>query len=421
MNLPALIARAAAALLLATAAVVSYAAPAATAAEVATTEEPAEAAAGWLAGQLTGENKDHFVFAGGDFADIGLTIDAVFAFDAAGVAGDAARRATAFVRDNASSYVGFGEERFAGSYAKLLLLAEAQAADVSSFGGLDLPAELTALECGATRTDCATTPGRYANKTGATGYDPAADFSSPLTQALAVIALHRTTSADPSATAITYLLSEACPDGGYPSSFAASRGGAACTSDPDVTGFVIQGLFAVGRGADAQPAVTWLSGRQAADGSFGGSGATAKANANSTAVAAQALRVAGQVAAANKAVEFLLTLQAGCAAKAGDRGQIAYDKSGSGDPVRATAQAVLGLTGTSLSDVSVEGITAAAPRLTCPEPDGETEGNRDADLTEGGRVLADTGAHPGVVGLAVLLMAVGTALLRLTRRRPDVT
>jgi hypothetical protein len=378
---------------------------------------PAEAAAGWLARQLTGDDKDHFVFAGGDFPDLGLTIDAVLAFDAAGVAGDAASRATTFVRTNAGSYVGFDNERYPGSYAKLLLLAEAQGANPSTFGTLNLPVELAAFECGAARPECAATPGRYANETDATGYDATKDFSSPLTQALAIIALKRTAAADPSEAAITYLLSERCADGGYGSSFAASRGAAPCTSDPDVTGFVIQALYAVGRDSDAQPSVTWLQRRQQSDGSFGGSGPTAKSNANSTALAAQALRAAGQDAAADKAIAYLLSLQAGCDAEVGDRGQIAYDEAGSGDPARATAQAVPAIRGTGLFEVSASGVASEAPALACTANAGDdSPAVEDADLTQGGTILAATGADLRVAGAGLLLGMFGFVLLVVTRR-----
>jgi LPXTG-motif cell wall-anchored protein len=420
VNLSLIARRAGAAVVAAAALALGGAAPAG----AVTTTDPAAAGAGWLARQLTGAQKDHFVFPGGSFADVGLTIDAVLAFDGAGVAGTAAGRATAFVQANAGGYVGFGAERFAGSFAKLLLLAEAQGADPASFGGLNLPAELIALECGPSRAECAATPGRYANETGADGYDAASDFTSPLTQALALIALQRTASADPSAAAVAYLVSEACPDGGYPGSFAASRAGAACTSDVDVTGFVVQALYAVGQQGAAQPALDWLAGRQRADGGFGGTGPTAGANSNSTAIAAQALRVGGRTPAVTRAVRFLRALQAGCSARAADRGRVAYDAAASGDPARATAQAVLALAPTGLAQVSATGIAAAAPTLACtaatPTPTPTTTTSAGRDLTRGGSVLAETGgaATPALATGAALLVA-GAGLLLLARRRPE--
>jgi hypothetical protein len=101
---------------------------------------------------------------------------------------------------------------------------------------------------------------------------------------------------------------------------------------------------------------------QGADGGFGST--EAGANANSTGLAATALTVAGADDAAEAARIFLLDLQDGCADP--DPGAIRYDAARSGDPVRATAQAVLGLAGVGLAEVDAAGASDALPVLDCP-------------------------------------------------------
>ncbi|HMC69634.1 MAG TPA: hypothetical protein VKJ07_10805, partial [Mycobacteriales bacterium] len=104
----------------------------ATAAGAVTTTSPSQAAAGWLARQLTGPNRDHYSvsFNGQSFPDAGETIDGVLAMDAAHVAQTAAGRATKWLKANAKDYAtgsGFTPGTYyPGSLAKLLLAAEAQ-------------------------------------------------------------------------------------------------------------------------------------------------------------------------------------------------------------------------------------------------------------------------------------------------------
>ncbi|WP_217712010.1 hypothetical protein [Kitasatospora sp. NA04385] len=64
---------------------------------------------------------------------------------------------------------------------------------------------------------------------------------------------------------------------------------------------------------------------------------------------------------------FVRSLQAGCGAPAADRGAVAYDATGL-DPAtapRATAQAVLGLSGAPLATLSAHGARPAAPAPAC--------------------------------------------------------
>ena len=113
--------------------------------------------------------------------------------------------------------------------------------------------------------------------------------------------------------------------------------------------------------AARQAAVQWLVGAQKPDGSFGGGTATESANANSTGLAAYALRLAGRTAQAARAALWLRAHQtvavAGCYPyAAADIGAVTYDgaalklaQAGPMDAgliaqsIRTTAQALPGL------------------------------------------------------------------------------
>ena len=108
------------------------------------------------------------------------------------------------------AYTGGGDatEFYAGSFAKLIVVAAAQGVDPTAFGTgprKDLVANLRALECGThTRTDCpAGTAGRFSDRS------QFGDFSNPITQSLAVIALERATRRGASRNAVSYLLGAA--------------------------------------------------------------------------------------------------------------------------------------------------------------------------------------------------------------------
>ena len=84
-------------------------------------------------------------------------------------------------------------------------------------------------------------------------------------------------------------------------------------------------------------------------------------NANSTALAAQALTAVGRDEAAADARGFLRGLQVLCGGKAADRGQVRYDRAGTGDPVRATSQAVPALAQATLADIGNDGAGRGLP------------------------------------------------------------
>ena len=322
-------------------------APTAAVAEPTTTDDPTEAAAGWLATQLADGERIETTFDFGDgpqtFPDFGLTADVVLALAAADLAAEHIQAATDWLADNAGEYTGAdADEAYAGAVAKLLLVAEATDGP-TTMGGLDLPAVLEEREQDS---------GRYADDS------EFGDFSNVITQSLGVIALDRTDDTDPSATAVTYLADQACDDGSFPQALDAED----CTGQVDATAFAVQALVTAGETDTAAAAATWLVDQQGDHGGFIGTEGTA--NANSTGLAAIALTEAGEDDAAADARDFLLGLQAGC--DEADPGSIRYDDADGGDPVRATSQALPGLTGVGLATVSATGASDDVPTLDCP-------------------------------------------------------
>jgi hypothetical protein len=317
-----------------------------------TTTNRAKAAAGWLARQLTGPNSDHIVTAFTPQPDPGLTADAVLSMDAAGVAQDAARRATRWLRSQTKSFTAEpGAGRDPGRLAKILLVAEAQHADVHAFGGLDLVAQLRSAE----------RPSGAFTDTG----DPSKG-DSPVSQALALIALSHTGSVSdwPDATAIAWLVSQRCGDGGF--YYATQATPPRHCYDVDSTAFAAQALLTV-HASVAASAVHWLQSHRNPDGGYGlafGS-SSPSSNANSTAVTVQALREAGF--SAGYGLSWLHKRQIGCSGRPARRGAVKYDDSGfhRDSAAYATAQAGQALAKKWLGDISRIGAAAAAPRLAC--------------------------------------------------------
>ncbi|PPA62093.1 peptidase [Micromonospora chalcea] len=308
-----------------------------------------EAAAGWLARQLVDGERFEAVFDGVAYPDQGLTLDAVFAFAAAGVADDHGAGALAWVTrpDIRDGYLGDGvSEAYAGATAKLALAVQVRGGDPADVGGVDLIARLRSLQ---------TPAGRFSDRS---AYG---DYSNAFSQSFALLALDRTAAGAPPAAA-AWLAGTRCPDGGYPLLPAQP----VCTSDVDATALVTQALRAADRPADAAAGLRWLVSVQRADGGFANAAGTP--NANSTGLAAQALRDGHRLPAWARSRAFLAGLQVGCAGAPADRGAVDFDGGGF-DPAtapRATAQAVLGLTGIGYARLSAAGADPGAPVLACP-------------------------------------------------------
>lgn len=332
-------------------------------AEAATTHDRTDAAAGWLGRRLDPDtNLMTTTFGGQTYPDYGLTADVVLALDAAKTGRPAARRATKALKRTVLAYTGGGDpaEFYAGAFAKLVVVAAAQAASATSFGSgprRNLVAALRSLECGTRdRTDCpAADRGRFSDRS------QYGDFSNAIGQSLALIGLERATRRGASPAAVRYLIGQQCPNGAFPEALGADT----CTPSVDATGVAVQALELVGTPQAASAAAEagrWLKRRQNPNGSFSGNGTR---NANSTALAAQALTAVGRGKAAARARRFLRSLQVLCGGRPAARGLIRYSRRSTGDAARATSQAVPALARTTLADVSIDGSAKGLPRLAC--------------------------------------------------------
>ncbi len=307
-----------------------------------------QAAAGWLARQLTGRSHLVTVFNGSKFPNQGGTIDAIFAFAATHAASDYAARAVTWLQKPSvlTGYIGDTKNGFfAGATAKVALAAEVSGISPTSFGKTNLIARLGSL---------LTKSGRYSDQSSF------GDFSNAFSQSLAILAFSRHGGAP--ATAVGFLVRSECKNGGFPLNFAQKT----CVSDPDATGMVVQALLAAGRKIAASRGLHWLAKAQHSDGGFAAS-ATAAPNANSTGLAGDALAAGHWTHRAALAAKFLLGLQVGCSAPAKRRGAIAFDATGfkASTAVSATAQGILGIADVPLWKLSSHGASSGAPRLGC--------------------------------------------------------
>ncbi|HTN79519.1 MAG TPA: prenyltransferase/squalene oxidase repeat-containing protein [Acidimicrobiales bacterium] len=347
--------------------------------------DPTASALDWLSHELAANNHQLGFKGAPGFTDWGLTIDFVLALAGGGRASAADTQATVSnVTANATSYVTDGApgttERYAGPMGKLLYMTKVFGVDSSNLGGLNIETELRALM----RTSGGQT-GRFSD---ASAFG---DFSNGFGQAFDILGLARTSGGVP-AEAITFLLAQQCPAGGFRLFY---DSGDTCASDaeadPDATGLAIQALVGQTAASGAvSEAVTWLLGQQDASGAFRGSGPTASLNANSTGIIAQALRAAGQTAAANKAGVWIQSLQltdTNAGAASADIGVIAYDPGQRDDAIahglpaerdpfrRATSQGVLAL-----------------PQVTLPSGGG---GGSGGGTSSGGITISTETAKPG--------------------------
>lgn len=382
----------------------------------------------YLAAQLEAGDDRLVVESGGQsYDDLGLTIDAVLGMSAAGTGGDASAAATDYVVANAGSYYGFGEEIYSAANGKLLTFASARGLDPRSLGGVDLVAQQLSLEADT---------GQFVDQS------QWGDYSNTLGQSFGIIGLKRA-GTNPTPASIDFLLAQQCDDGGFSLEF---KDG--CISDPDATSTAVQALDVVG-GHDAavQDAADYLEARQDSSGGVGGGSTTEGSNANSTGLAATALRIAGRDDTRAQALAYLDTLTFGCDTPA-LAGAVAYNRADfdaavakgaqaapDGTITRSTTQALLGRTDQSYATVTSAGQAAATPDLDCaaPAPGDDTDaGSGDSDDTGTGTGTDEPVAQPEIpavvqtdgvtsttpvwaLGLGTGLLAVGVTLA--ARRR----
>ncbi|RKN05386.1 hypothetical protein [Streptomyces radicis] len=222
-------------------------------------------------------------------------------------------------------------------------------------------------------------------------------MSNQFTQSLAVLALDRTGELPDSA--VDFLASTRCADGGFPLS--PRRDPSRCTSDTDTTGMAVQALLAADRAADAEPGLDWLEGQQRENGGGFGYNAASAPNSNSTALAVQALRAGGRDEAADKGWLWLYSVQVGCGRAAVDRGAVGYlEPVANGMALRSTAQAMPALAGVALGDIDGAEATPDVEPIDCSTdpPPGATTGDTTEGGVEGGGVVGGGGEGQVVQG-----------------------
>jgi hypothetical protein len=349
------------------------------------------AGASWLESQLTNGLVHNKQF---NFDDYGLTLDFGFALQAVGghtSTVTAIKNAMASHVDDYVTPLG-GPHSYTGGLAKLALFV-GDPTD-KNFGGQNL---ITQLEGRVSSTS------PIAGRIEDAGFTPGDQFdddsANVLGQAYAVAALHNAGSSNTSA--LTFLLQQQCPNGGFRLSFTASKTASdqSCTDNSqaqiDATSVTLIELNAIGySGAAINSAETFLVGKQAVSGAWGGDPGGAAENANATGLAAWAL---GNTAQSAKGAAWLRDHQATfydyCDNLKTNVGTVAYSddtlNSGRVDGItpssqdqfrRAAAQAVPGL---QYLDADA---TPAAPQLSGPS------GYQKSDSFVNFRV---TGVHAG--------------------------
>jgi hypothetical protein len=350
-------------------------------------------AAHFLTAQMSASGH-HFVSSG--YPDYGLTIDGVLGLDAAQTGQTEAKAAASYVTKNAATYNTGGDpaELYAGSTAKLLVLAQAQGLPTDGY-----LAQLKSLEQPS---------GQFKDKS------QYGDYSNAIGQSLAIVGLTR--AGKPDATAVDFLIKQQCADGGFRMSFTGK-----CTGDTDATSLAVQALSAAG-GHDAAvtKAVDFIVGKQQSNGGVVEPAAQATPNANSTGLAAVAFTLAGKTAQATKAKSFVQGLQFGCATPSALRGGIAYDQktfdkltaqgskaTASDKENRSTTQALFAFKPQPYLKISAGG-AATAPALSCTtsSPTSSASTTASATSTTTGPAIITDGADSGSGNAGVLLAGV---------------
>lgn len=355
--------------------------------------DPGDAAAAWLAAQA-----DETGWQVEDAPDVATTLDSLIGLMAARTGGDQVQTSLEWLNepDILAPYVypdGESEDTpiAPGAAGKLMYVVATAGGDPSDFGGVKL-----ADEVAATPTE-------------------ALDAFDGGTLSWAALGLSRTEEGVNEEIADA-LLAAQCDDGGFSFSVPEDED---CIGDIDTTGLAVSALTVLGEEA-TEPradAVQWLQEHQGEDGSFdGGYGA----NANSTAMAAQALLTSDDTAdAAEAAIAHLIGLQIGC----GEDGAGAIRFSDPEDPEfgeatrpLATAQALVPLSGQNLAELDASGSAADVPSVECESADGDTTTAGDDEAASD----ADEGTSawvPWLIVGAVIVLAAIVAFLIVRGRR----
>lgn len=292
---------------------------------------PSQLAKDWAASELTGG----LVIGQYGSADVGLTIDAGFAFDAMGrtaeaqLVGDAidaellpSANSYGYVQGEEYSYPAneyLGTGRYANATAKAAAFTQRIDRDPTTQYDVNLVAQLEDL------TD--DTTGVIADET---NFD---NYANTIGQAFAAEAL-TVAGSEEAGPATTALLAQQCPAGYFRFGLSA----APCAVDatdvaPDTTGLAVLSLLASGNTSpDVTSAIAeataWLESVQLTDGSLAGDTAAPGSNSNSTGLAGWALGEAGRQASAARAAAWTRSMQvadAGACSSQAPTGAIAYN------------------------------------------------------------------------------------------------
>ena len=224
----------------------------------------AQAAANWLATQVTPGGYIASTTVPGT-ANLDATANAVLALASAGVDHTQAASAIAYLEAHVDAYAVVGSADGPGQLALLILDAHAMGVAPTSFGGTDLVARLK-----ATQRTTGTDAGLFGVQ------DPSFDGAYRQGLTLAALAVAGVTSGATVTAGNAWLTGQQCPDGGWTSYVSASNpcnGKPANFAGPDTnsTALAIQGLEAQhGLGAAAaNSALRFVSHAQDADGGWG--------------------------------------------------------------------------------------------------------------------------------------------------------
>jgi hypothetical protein len=401
----------------------------------------AQAGAWWIASQLASHGD---VAQANGRPDWGLTIDALIGLASTGVAGDQISATAAKLRASDEAYIGSKAEIGTKwpAVAKMVFALEVAGVDPTAFpttaGARDLVGDLRS----ALNAD-----GSF----GATGTDTA------FVHSYAMLALARTTGGIPLTASLWLRDGQRCDEQGSPDAFSFGWTPGCANPDIDTTALAAQALIAAGQPiADpiANLANQWLESKQDASGGFASMGIL---NSNSTGLVAQSLSPRRSDPTA-KAAGFIGGLQVGCDTLAAhpttltsaNLGVVAFDQSsfaaitarGLDDSMttmslRATVQAVLGLGGARMGNLTAQGAAAGVTAPSCssdsgpvvtdpPANSGSDQSNSSTGVAPGsttgkgataatGGVVADNSWMILLAGLALSLAAVGVARLGLNR------
>ncbi|EMF02484.1 LPXTG cell wall anchor domain-containing protein [Streptomyces mobaraensis NBRC 13819 = DSM 40847] len=339
----------------------------------------AEAAAAWAAHQLDARSNAQW--------DHGLTADIVMGLASTGTAGKTAERATDFLEVNAGQFIqakGKGKVN-AGGTAKLALVAEIMHRKLKDFGGYDL----SALLQGSLQKN-----GRFK------GYE--GDSSNQFTQSLGVLALQRAGGAPKEA--VDVIAASECKNGGFPLALKEKPNPDTCTPHTDATGMAVQALLAAGRTAEAEAGLKWLvEEQQLPNGGFADTSQTPgapkdkwEANANTTALAVQALVAGRRTTEADRGIDWLRSVQVACEAKnPHDRGAVGWkQRVVDGSTLRATAQAIPALARQPLADINGGNMKDDSVPMVCAGDTGDTGSNGGRTKSPSPSQSATTGNSP---------------------------